>query len=71
MHPKVVADMLGHSQVGITRDLYSHVTPTMQWQATEALDAGFGALVSQGCCHGCCQTARNLSPAVKLVDSQI
>ena len=27
-HPKVVSVMLGHSQIGITLDLYSHVTPT-------------------------------------------
>lgn len=31
--------MLSHSQVGITLDLYSHVTPTMQRQATAAMDA--------------------------------
>ena len=29
--------MLGHSQIGITLDLYSHVTATMQ-QAVAALD---------------------------------
>lgn len=39
IHPKVVAEMLGHSQISITLDLYSHVTPTMQRHATEALDA--------------------------------
>lgn len=39
VHPKVVAEMLGHSRISTTLDLYSHVTPTMQRQATEALDA--------------------------------
>ena len=39
VHPKVVAEMLGHSRVGVTLDLYSHVTPTMQRQATDALEA--------------------------------
>jgi site-specific recombinase XerD len=39
VHPKVVAKMLGHSQIAITLDLYSHVTPTMQRQAAETLDA--------------------------------
>ena len=39
VHPKVVAEMLGHSQISVTLDLYSHVTPTMQREATEALDA--------------------------------
>ena len=42
IHPKIVSDMLGHSQVGITLNLYSHVTPTMQKQAAEAMDAILG-----------------------------
>ena len=39
VHPKIVSEMLGHSQVSITLDLYSHVTPTMQREATDAMDA--------------------------------
>jgi integrase len=39
VHPKVVAEMLGHSQISITLDLYSHVTPTMQRDAAEAMNA--------------------------------
>ena len=39
VHPKVVSEMLGHSQVSITLDLYSHVTPTMQQEATAAVDS--------------------------------
>lgn len=39
VHPKVVAEMLGHSQIAVTLDLYSHVTPTMQREAVSALDA--------------------------------
>jgi len=38
-HPKIVSEMLGHSQISVTLDLYSHVTPTMQREATGALDA--------------------------------
>ena len=30
--------MLGHARISTTLDLYSHVTPTMQSEATEALD---------------------------------
>jgi integrase len=30
-------DNLGHSQIGITLDLYSHVTATMQAVAAEAM----------------------------------
>ena len=37
-HPKVVGDMLGHSSVGVTLDLYSHVTPTMTAAAAATMD---------------------------------
>ena len=33
MHAKVASERLGHASVGITLDLYSHVTPTMQREA--------------------------------------
>ena len=39
VHPKIVSEMLGHCQIAITLDLYSHVTPTMQRQAAETMDA--------------------------------
>lgn len=42
IHPKIVSEMLGHSTVAITLDLYSHVTPSMQAQAADALDALLG-----------------------------
>jgi hypothetical protein len=38
IHPKVVSEMLGHSQVGITLNRYSHVLPNMQRDATAAMD---------------------------------
>ena len=38
IHPKIVSEMLGHSTIAITLDLYSHVTPTMQGQAADAMD---------------------------------
>jgi site-specific recombinase XerD len=44
VHPKVVSELLGHSQIGIILDLYSHVTVTMQQQAVTALDDLFGDL---------------------------
>jgi integrase len=37
IHPKIVSDLLGHSQIGITLDLYSHVTATMHAGAAEAM----------------------------------
>jgi integrase len=42
VHPKVVSEMLGHSTITVTLDLYSHVTPTMQQQAADAIDVLFG-----------------------------
>ena len=42
MHPKIVSEMLGHTTVGITLDLYSHVTPTMQREAARAMDELLG-----------------------------
>ena len=39
VHPKVASERLGHSKVGITLDLYSHVLPNMQADAAELLTA--------------------------------
>ena len=41
-HPKVVSERLGHSKVGITLDLYSHVLPNLQSQAAERFDQLLG-----------------------------
>ena len=38
IHPKVVSEMLGHTTIGITLDLYSHVLPDMQREAAAAMD---------------------------------
>jgi integrase len=42
VHPKIVSEMLGHASIGITLDLYSHATPTIQKQATAAFDRLLG-----------------------------
>jgi integrase len=47
VHPKVVSEMLGHSQISITLDLYSHVTETMLQAAVDAFDDVFGCQI--GC----------------------
>jgi integrase len=39
IHPKIVSEMLGHTRISTTLDLYSHVTPTMQQQATDAMES--------------------------------
>jgi integrase len=43
IHPKIVSEMLGHSNIYITLDLYSHVTPTMQREAATAMEAILGS----------------------------
>lgn len=44
IHPKVVQEMLGHSSIQITLDIYSHVVPGMQKAAVERL----GSLLPAG-----------------------
>ena len=43
IHPKIVSEMLGHSQIAITLDLYSRVTATMQQEAVRAFEGLFGS----------------------------
>jgi integrase len=38
INPKIVSEMLGHANIAITLDTYSHVLPTMQENATRALE---------------------------------
>lgn len=38
VHPKVVQEMLGHSQISMTLDTYSHVLPTMQEEAARVME---------------------------------
>jgi integrase len=40
--PRVVMDVLGHSQLAITTDLYSHVMPTALREAADAMDRALG-----------------------------
>ena len=42
-HPKVASERLGHSKIGITLDLYSHVLPGMQEDAAAKVDAALKA----------------------------
>ena len=37
IHPKVVSERLEHSSIGITLDVYSHVIPTLQREASNVL----------------------------------
>jgi len=38
VHPKIVSERLGHANIGITLDIYSHVLPGMQEAAAEKFD---------------------------------
>jgi integrase len=38
VHPKVVQEMLGHSQINLTLDTYSHVLPDIQQEAAEKMN---------------------------------
>ena len=38
MHPKIVQEILGHSNIAITLDIYSHMLPTMHGGAPGRLD---------------------------------
>lgn len=42
-HPKIVQEILGHSQISMTLDVYSHVLPSMQGDVTKRWDDDFGA----------------------------
>jgi integrase len=37
MHPKIVSERLGHATVGVTLDLYSHVTPSIARDAADVV----------------------------------
>lgn len=45
IHPRIVADLLGHSTTSLTMDVYSHVSLDMQHEAAEAMDRLFAALL--------------------------
>jgi integrase len=38
VNAKVVSEMLGHSSISITLDIYSHLLPDMQEKAAKALE---------------------------------
>ncbi len=38
-HPKTVQDLLGHSQITLTLDTYSHVLPSVQEEAAEKMNS--------------------------------
>jgi integrase len=47
VHPKIASERLGHSKIGITLDLYSHVLPNMQADAAAVVDAALQAALNK------------------------
>lgn len=41
VHPRIVQERLGHADIAMTLNRYSHVTPDMQRLAADTLDAAF------------------------------
>ena len=42
VHPKVVSERLGHSNISVTMDTYSHVLPGLQEAAAQTVDEQLG-----------------------------
>jgi integrase len=40
--PKVIQEMLGHSQISTTMNIYAHVMPNLKQEAADPMDAMFG-----------------------------
>ena len=41
--PKMIADLLGHSRIGITMNLYSRILPAMRRETADAMDQILGS----------------------------
>jgi integrase len=39
VHPRLVQELLGHSQMSLTLDTYSHVIPVLHEEAARKMDA--------------------------------
>ena len=48
VHPRVVMDILGHSQIGITMNLYAHVLPSMRKNVASRMDKILAPVATKG-----------------------
>ena len=46
VHPKIVSEMLGHSRISLTLDVYSHSLPTLQVEAADKIAAALAGEAS-------------------------
>ncbi len=41
--PRAIMELLGHSEIGVTMNVYAHVLPELRQEAADAIDELFGA----------------------------
>jgi hypothetical protein len=58
VHPRVVMETLGHSQVSLTLDTYSHVLPSLQAEAARRMEDTIGCQIG-------CQEQNGAPPGVQ------
>ena len=51
VHPRVVMETLGHSQISLTLDTYSHVLPGLQAEAAHRMQEALGENGGQNGCR--------------------
>jgi integrase len=39
IHPRTIMEILGHSTIAVTMNIYAHVAPALQGEAAASLDA--------------------------------
>jgi len=65
---RVVMEILGHSQLAITTDLYSHVMPTLYGRPRTPWTVSSFSQIEPRCCQRCCQNYRSAAPSIETVE---
>ena len=58
VHPKIVSERLGHSDIGVTLDTYSHVLPGLQEAAAKRFDEVLEQVVQEQRMSAICRQNR-------------
>jgi integrase len=48
VEPRVIMELLGHSMIGTTLDVYAHVMPALKREAADKMDAVLGGSDGRG-----------------------
>jgi integrase len=67
VHPRVVMEALGHSQVSLTLDTYSHVSPTLQAEAAKRMNDAINDIGCQNGKQSSAQSEESEIPEEKMV----